>query len=719
VSHALLTACAALCLSAGSIAAVELPSQDSLMLSAFTSGVVVDLRDPRYEDGVVWTDQGGVLTTDEIRIQAQHIRYEQGFEDGKEYSRMEAEENILVEYGSQSFTAERITYDFMEREGTLWTGRTGIKRWYIGGERFDLFSDRSYSVRDAYITSCENVDAEWAIRSSYVKVLANGILQATGTQFRFIQIPLLWVPSFATDLDTIARAPLKYDLQWGGHQGPRFTVRYQSHQSEYWSTWLRLDYRIQRGLGGGIEAYYSHPERDEQFTSLNYVAKDESAVDPRLSTRYMFKGCYFRQVDPCTTVDLNYEKLSDEDMATDYYDKDFEFRNAGRSDLAIHRQTNNTTTYALTRVRLNSFQNIKEELPSIDFSTHPYAVPALGLMLDNRFRAGYYSFKYADSIQDTHDYSSLRLEARSRLYRPFCFGHLAVTPELEGIGIAYSKSPQLNNNEKYINILHAGVDARTSFFALYPCLKHVITPYSRYHYYSSPGVAVENHYVFDIDDGWEKLNMLTFGVENSLYGQRCEEAYRHLSLDVYADHFWNSDALRRSIPRAYADLRWNPFSTLSYKAKLAWDIERDSLSNLALGMDFTGSRDFALSTELLFRDEYYWRKLDRRHMILDAARSESELRQSSLSDKRATLLGHAFWRFAPQSALELRTRYGYARTTEPSYFEYQIDLHSTWRCAWRVRFSYQHKEHDDRFTVYINLLKKAPTHCYYRPPTWG
>ena len=57
--------------------------------------VKVDLRNPTYHDGILYTSQGGVIESADLRIQARTIQYIRRTEEGKEVHRIEAEGDLM------------------------------------------------------------------------------------------------------------------------------------------------------------------------------------------------------------------------------------------------------------------------------------------------------------------------------------------------------------------------------------------------------------------------------------------------------------------------------------------------------------------------------------------------------------------------------------------------------------------------------------------------
>ena len=82
--------------------------------------------------------------------------------------------------------------------------------------------------------------------------------------------------------------------------------------------------------------------------------------------------------------------------------------------------------------------------------------------------------------------------------------------------------------------------------------KHVITPYANYNYYTMPTVSPNHHYIFDIEDGWYRLNMLTFGFRQSLYAKDEDCCItRKIFADLYANAFFDTHTFPQAIPKMY------------------------------------------------------------------------------------------------------------------------------------------------------------------------
>lgn len=682
---------------------------EKLFKTGITEGIIVDLREPTYADGVVTTDKGGVITGPHLRIQAIHLSYSRKSSDDVSASSIEASGDLIVEFGEYVFVGEKLIYDFQEKRGIIYNGRTAVGPWYFGGEQLELRPDGSYVLYNGYATTSEKDIPDWGVYSGAVVVESDRYLKATQLQVKILNFPILWVPSLRANLDSIFDTPIRYRVRCGGNQGPRFGITYEIFSWERWKTFVRFDYRLTRGPGGGLETRYRSLDRKTEFQSISYLAKDSAVITPHEKSRYRFEGIFRKAMDDNKTkVLFSYDKISDRDMPGSYYDNDFAYTTSERTQLLIRREEENWIGNFYTRVRVNSFQTVKQELPTLEMNFKPYEFKHTGLIIDQQANASYLNFEYSKNLEHVHGYASSRFEYRPSLYRPFAFGQFfTLTPEIGGVAILYGNSPE--KDPEYLGLGIAGFDLKSQLYRFYGSLKHVIEPYTNYRYYSSPTSSPHQHYIFDISDGWTRLNYLTFGVRNAFFAKKCDSCVsRVVSADLYSYAYFDQHKMRQTIPRVYGDFVFVTSPTLRYTLDMAWDLEHDKMYYYNFRTDWTYSADFALAAEYRHRDSYSWRKVDPDNFFLDLFHSEKRLHHSSLSDRRDTVLLHLFYRFHPNWALEASTRQGWNRKREPSYVEYELNLLTTIQSAWNIRFALEHREIVTRVAMYVNVGLKRP-----------
>lgn len=695
--------------------------------SLFSQDLKVDLRNPSFSDGVLSTECGGVLSGPDIRIQAERIFYTKKTIDGEELNEVIAEGCLLLELGEYVFTGDRLEYDFNSKTGVIFNGRTMVEPWFFGGEYVYLQAGSCYHLFNAFATTSPGETPDWSISAEEATLSNATFLTAKNVKFSLFQLPVFWVPSLNTDLDTIFDSPIRYSVKWGSRQGHRFGMVYELFSWNRWKTFLRLDYRIKRGLGGGFETYYSSPDRRTTLETINYVARDSSIIHPGQRFRYRFQGIgNSLLMDDKISVHLSYDKISDIDMPTDYNDRGLELDTAGRTELLVRRGEEGWISNFITRVRINNFQTLKQELPTFETNLRPFTLWNSGIISENMFKVSYLDFVYGNNQLFHHDYRSSRIELAPLLYRHFKLGHINVTPEMGGIAIAYGNSP--GSSSKYLALGKFGCNLNIDIWRHYDQFKHVITPFIQYDYYTSPTVSPNSryifdpeegrsrlemmhgsHYIFDIEDGWARLDMMQFGVEQSLYRKQENGLIsRPLYAILYANAFFDTHTFPQAIPKVYADVVFNSFSFLQHTLSTAWNFNQNLLDYYNVRCEWTVNEDIAIAAEYRHRSAFDWRKADRTNFILDSFRTVQELRRSQVSDRRDTLLFHIFWRFHPCWAFQFESRHGWNREKQPNYNEFEIDLLGTLPSALNFKLSYQHREDDDRLSVYMTIGMKRP-----------
>ena len=413
--------------------------------------VCVDMRCPTFSDGVLTTEQGGVITAPNLRIQAMHITYTRQKFDTIAVSTVVAEGELIVEFNGYIFVGDRLEYDFENHSGIIHNGRTMIEPWLFGGKTVFLLADGNYVAYDAYATTSPNSTPDWLISSDVATISNSNQLVAKNVKFRIFDFPIFWLPSLEENLNSIFDYPVSGSVKWGSRQGHRFGVSYEIFSWSNLKTFLRLDYRLKRGLGGGLETSYRSPDHKTNFQSISYAARDSSLIHPGQRFRYLFQGIGDTLLmDDKVSIHLSYDKISDIDMPTDYYDRGLNLETAGPTELVIRRQEEMWIANLDTRVRVNPFQTIKQELPTFESTIRPFEIAQTGIVADTFFKASYLDLVYGNNQLYDHDYGSTRIEMSPIFYRNFRLGQMNVTPDIGCIGIMYGNSP--GSSVKYLAV---------------------------------------------------------------------------------------------------------------------------------------------------------------------------------------------------------------------------------------------------------------------------
>ncbi len=666
--------------------------------------LVVKLRNPIYKNGILVTHEGGIIENSDIRIQAKTIQYIRKKDVDIEIHKIEAETDVVVRYKNRIFVGEELEYDFIKKEGTIYFGKTYASPWYMGGGKIDLKSDGSYDAHKVYFTTCENVDSSWDIHAESLNVTKKDLLEAKKIRFRLFHFLKLWLPSFNINLKKHFTSPIfKYKVNWDKSSGPRGSVRYQAYSWKDFATFLRLDYRWARGFGGAIETEYYPEHKRTTFLTKNYLGSDVIPNNLKKKRRYRLQGVY-HSISPSghTKADLTWDKYSDMRMPNDFKSDDFELSTEKKTELTVRHEEKNLIALLHSRIRANTFESTKQDMPTFYATMRPIPI-FCNIISNNWVKVAYLDYAYSNKLSPSlSDFSSWRLQNFNEIYRSFHMGPFTLTPNIGVTGIFYSKKPNEDTSDGLGSIFYKAL-LNTQFFRTYSRHVHTIEPFINFYGQTSPTSRTDEHYIFSINDGFHRENILQFGLKNYLYSIKSKKAKPTFDSNLYAN--WFLDDLSPMLPRGYLTLNWNLPSVYLW-SDFGWNFHRKTLDYSNIRMGWTANEDLALTFEFRHRSRYDYRKADHTNFILDVARRESEILQSPLSDKRNTFLTHIFMRINPLWTCQIESHIGWDRKKESFYNEFKIDLFTMLSTSWKARLSFEHTQADTlRVTWDVFMIK--------------
>jgi hypothetical protein len=647
----------------------------------------INLKDPVFTNGVLSTEDGGVICNEELRIQAKRIVYTNKVENGQTIKKVEASGDLLLEYKGRVFVGESLEYDLIKKTGVMKNGRTSTAYWFVGGDEIELQEDGSFWISHAFLTTVEGQDSWWELSSSKISISESGLLSAKNIKISFFDFPLFWFPKINMDLKLVKEPPIKYKMIWDQVLKQKISMRYELFSSETFDLFGRLDYRFKKGPGAAIETDYHSLDERTVFQTKNYGAFDKIVPDEKGDKRYRLQGLVTtHSANEKTNLYMSYDKLSDDKMAQDFKSDDFELNTQKRTILkAQHREENHFTEFNF-QPKINYFQSINQQLPFVSFDLRPFPLGHSGVIFDNSFSAGYLNYVYSRQLaKELHSSRSGRFETSNRLYRHFGLGPLSLTPSAGFIGIFYSNTPHHHAAGQAMGTY--SVDLHTRLMRSFSHLKHILQPYVRLEGITSPTTPNHDHFIFNIQDGYFKQNLFRPGLYQAFYPRT--NLLPTTSIDIYTQIFLGSTAFHRALPKLYTTAEfsypfWNIITDVIYNAQeLVWD--RANIRSA-----WTVSQNFAFALEFRHRSKFDWKKSDHDNFILDIARPIDELLRSPISDGRDTLLSRFQIRFSPLWTCHIETHHGWGRRDEPRYDSYEIKLATLLTGRWQLQFGYKY-----------------------------
>ena len=674
-----------------------------------THEVTVDLRNPVFKNGFLFTNQGGVVKAQDLRIQARTLQYIQRTENGQTVHLLEAEGDLMVLYKGRIYVGSELEYDFTTKRGTIYDGKTFSPLWYVGGEEIHLNPDGSYHVENAFITTCENKDSSWEVHADYLNMKKEEYLEAKSLSLRLFKIPTFWFPYFKMRLkkskESDSDKVFRYYLNWDKGQGPRAGFRYQFYSWRQWAFYGRLEYRWATGWGGAFESEYFSESNRTSFITRSYLGTNRLETAPDKMRRYRLQGKFHTvSDDDKTRALLTWDKYTDVRMPNDFKTEDFEVDTAKKTIFYLHHLENPFLASLKVRPRVNTFESIKQDLPTLYGTLRPFEIGSSGILSLSQAKASYLDFLYSNHLaQSLPGYHSFRFELSQKFYRAFHLGPMTLTPQIGGLALIYGTSP--SHEPKKLGLLSYGAKANLYAERTFGRYKHIIEPYLEYKALTRPTVGPDEHYIFTIQDGYQKIQQIEIGARNLLFSKKRPGKEASFAGDLYADAFLSDETIPQLIPRMYLRLGWN-LPSIFITSHNCWNFRHNLLDFSKLRFKWTVNENIALSLEARYRSKYDWRKADHENFILDVTRPESQLLLSPLSDRRITFITNIFIRFNPLWEGQIQSHHGFYRFTEDPYNEVKVDLFTWITAALKLRVSYSHTDKDDRVTAGITLIKK-------------
>lgn len=669
-----------------------------LIPSLLFGAVQVDLQEPSYAEGKLETNSGGLVTADDLKIQAKSITYQDDM--------IIAEGNLLAVIGNQIYVADKLVYDTKTHVAIITNGRTQKDLWFIGGRKITVDNTRDILIEDPYFTTEASEDYLWSITANEATMSEEGQVKGNGMKVRLKNTPIFYFPwlryNFKPDEDPAA----SYGITWDRGQGPKGYFRYRLLSWEYSDIYGRVDFRTNRGFAGAIETNYKSEDKRSVVQTKNYLAHDTFWNDDnpnRRLTRYRLQGLMdFKSETENNLMHFVYDKYSDRNMPSDFPSDDFELKTAK----STHLYTRNKNDYVIVtshfRPRLNYFQNVNQELPAINLNVHPLSLPKLGILFHNTFEGSYLKYKSAKEIRSlVPTIQSGRFETAQKLERPFSLKFVEVNPQIGFKGIYYTNGPQ--DRQEGQALFFYGGEAHTQLSRSFTSFRHVIRPYLRYQGITNPTAG--NPYIFSIADGWRQMREMHIGLLQSFYLNKVRLFLPNISFDLSGYTFFHSSPLKKGLPylRAHLDCA---FPSLSFFNHFSWNFENKTLDYNNAGVKWTASEDIAIYGEFRHRGKYYWRKNQYDNFILNANRTQESLLNSPLSDKRNTLLTRLQVRLSPNWVAQAETHAGWGRTNQPTYNSIKVNLITPIAHTWNLTLTYMHTVRDDQVSFDITLIDK-------------
>jgi len=664
-----------------------------------SSPLTIELKDPTSKDGVLSTEQGGVVSSSELRIQARYLTYIHQVENGHHVHRLTAEGDLALIYRGQIYLGSRLEYDFVKQMGLIDEGVTAIDFWFLGGEKIRINSDKSFQISRAFLTTDESKNMDWKIQSKYLNVDQNSVLQAKNIAFRIWNTPIFWFPRLTLNLlKPLKETPIYFRIDWDKGFWPILNIRYLLYSSDGHRHSLRLSAHPSYGFGTALETDYKSFDQRQTFQMRSYIGQKGlyySSNPKALRFRYRLQGLYTnRSPNNRSHLHLSYDKLNDRNMQSEFSTPNFEMSTIKPTFLNMRHHRDKMILGLDIHPRINSFQGMKQELPSSFCTLHPLVLGKTKIISTNYLRVAYLDYVFAKDLGNVlPNFDAMRLEIENQLYRSFHYRGLNITPLVGFTGVFYTKSR--DQNDDWQTVFHYEMTVNWTLKRGYSTFQHTIQPYVYYRGLTSPTMSLDTPYIFSIDDGFHRLEQLKGGVRNFFYFKKYPLFGPNLFTEIYCCAFFGNTPFKKTVPKIHGCFQWN-LPSVALASQIGWNLEKQLLDFANVELAWTINEHVAFKTELRHRGPFDYRRSDRDNYLMEVARSTSELFHSPLSDRRNTHLTRLQIKLLPEWTARLESHVGWGRKREPPYRELRLELIGLINASWKLRLLFVHTPTSDK-----------------------
>jgi len=443
-----------------------------------------------------------------------------------------AKGNVVLKTDKGTVWAEKGTYNFNDKIGEFTNARILAYPMFGEGRTIAKVGDNDYVMTDGYLTTSDYDNPEWRIRAKRVELIPGDKAIAKDATMFVGGTPIMFWPKYTQDLSN-SRPHFSIIPGYKKAFGAYVLTAYRQLLTPHIEPTYHFDYRDHRGLAGGVDVQYEPPQMGYGLIRTYYMndrnPQLSNATVPIEHLRYRYEWRHKWDIDPATSMILQYYKLSDADFLKTFFNKEYQSdENPATYFLLTHTMANSSLTLRAD-FRANPFDSIVERLPEVNYSLNNQQLGDTGLYFKSNNTVT--NLVKKDPAPSDVKNSTVRLDTDNEISRPFKVAFVELRPHVGTEQTYYSKTLDEEDGEIVRGMLKTGIDASTKFYRIYDVhfdvwgievnrLRHVITPTIAYLYQSEPTYPNEKLFQFDDIDNRTRANNFSLGLENKLQTKR-------------------------------------------------------------------------------------------------------------------------------------------------------------------------------------------------------
>lgn len=650
--------------------------------------------------GIMDVEDGVLHIHDDLRLQANKAYVENRTDCG---IKIVAHGNVMVNYRGKILICDYLEY-YEDTDSCLLTnGRCSLYPWFIGGSTITI-SPSSIIIHKGYISTSEGPQKHICLSGDYLKYSSDSVLSMGPSRLSICNTPVLLLPQISIMPMEIPKPPITFRGGSGGFLGSYLGVSYSPISKKHCSTTLFLDGFFKHGIGLGYNMRFSSQENPSNAINIKSYYAHRLAIDSSgAKDRYRLHGDFTFSKERAHLAGEFH--LSDSwETVVDIFPNNFSLKNTGPTEVSLSWRDNNLFGKMTSSVKVNSFQNVKQELPQAILHHRPVRIRRSRIFLENRLEAGFLDFHFSSNIPGSN-FSSWRFSSAHKVYRGLVLPIGTLTPSLSGTAIYYTR--MLSPNAAHCQLSGSlSFDYRVALQKEYRHARHIVEPFCSFLKTTRPVLSSDEPHIFSIKDAFHSINLLHVGLESKVLNKHSTPSH----LKLWTTYIFDEPHAKDTFPKTacWFSLPLTLQNTLSLDAEWIW--KKSRWDHLNVIWEWILNDNLGLTLEFLHRSKYGFIKCAKDNYTLDVSRSLDTLLASPLSDRRNLITGKLFVRPHPHWNYNLNLRYGWHRPDSPSYLEYQMILGHKIFEHWQLFSVYEKREADKRCFFYLKLDKRKQKH---------
>ncbi len=527
-----------------------------------------------------------------------------------------AEGSVNLQYENQVWRGERLHYNFLTRQINTEQFRTGRAPFFATGAGLTAHpTNNTYTATNAFVTTDDVEKPGFRVHARRLTIVPGKYFVAQDAVLYFGKVPVFYFPYYRRHFDRNQNS-FEFTPGYRSAYGPYLLGAYNWYWEEKLYGSLHADYRLNRGFGGGPDAYYDagvlgqgtvryyflhdHQPGFMAFTNGLFVSATATNGVPIDPDRYRLSFTHQIQIRTNLTAAVVLRQQSDPFVTRDFFESEYHDNPQPASYLDVKQLWPNWSLDVLAQPRINDFFETVERLPDVKLTGERQQLGVSPFYYESESSVGWFRHSFANDW--TNQFSAYRADTFHQLLLPqTLFGWLNVTPRAGGRFTDYGETDGVGqtNREQQRWVFNTGAEvsfkasrlwtgARNRLFDL-DGLRHIVEPSVNYVYVPAPNKTPPQLPQFDSElptlrllpvdfpdynsiDSIDSQNVLRFGLRNKLQTKRKDGLENLFNWAVYTDWRLKPRPGQGTFADIYSDLDFQPRSWITLNSETRYDL---------------------------------------------------------------------------------------------------------------------------------------------------